>query len=71
MTTSDLIQFLLKSEEPAIRWKLRVHVLGEDPDSSALRTSGNRRATIRMTVRAGSGLVSLVYGVPGFDTLPQ
>lgn len=32
-----LIEKLLKSEEPSIRWKTRVNVLGEDPDSAAMR----------------------------------
>jgi hypothetical protein len=32
-----VIDKLLRSEEPSIRWKTRVGVLGEDPDSRALR----------------------------------
>jgi hypothetical protein len=37
MARSELIQSLLASDEPSIRWKLRVHVLGEDPAARALR----------------------------------
>jgi hypothetical protein len=29
---------LLKSPEPSIRWKTRVHVLGEDPDAKSIRS---------------------------------
>ena len=29
---------LLKSQEPSIRWKTRVHVLGEDPDAKSIRS---------------------------------
>ena len=32
-----LIDALLKSDEPSIRWKTRVHVLGDDPSSKAMR----------------------------------
>ena len=38
--TSDarsVIERLLRSQEPSIRWKTRVHVLGEDRDSKAIR----------------------------------
>src|SRR5207253_272871 len=38
--TSDarsVIERLLRSPEPSIRWKTRVHVLGEDRDSKAIR----------------------------------
>jgi hypothetical protein len=35
--TRAVIDRLLRSEEPSIRWKTRVWVLGEDPDSRALR----------------------------------
>ena len=31
------IAALLKSPEPSIRWKTRVHVLGEDPDRKSIR----------------------------------
>jgi hypothetical protein len=37
VTTRAVIEKLLRSEEPSIRWKARVHVLGESPDSRALR----------------------------------
>ena len=32
------IPALLKSAEPSIRWKTRVHVLGEDPNAQAIRS---------------------------------
>ena len=32
------IPALLKSQEPSIRWKTRVHVLGEDPDAKSIRS---------------------------------
>lgn len=32
-----VIDFLLKSREPSIRWKARVHILGEERDSRRLR----------------------------------
>jgi hypothetical protein len=31
------VNALLRSEEPSIRWKTRVHVLGDDPDSRSIR----------------------------------
>ena len=39
MTGSDrrLIESLLSSEEPSIRWKIRTGVLGEDPSSARIR----------------------------------
>jgi hypothetical protein len=33
-----LIPALLKSQEPSIRWKTRVHVLGEDPNAKSIRS---------------------------------
>jgi hypothetical protein len=36
--SADVIDRLLKSEEPSIRWKTRVHVLGESETSRAART---------------------------------
>lgn len=44
-----VIDSLLGSEEPSIRWKLRVHVLGENPGSAALR---RLRREIRASARA-------------------
>ena len=32
------IPVLLKSQEPSIRWKTRVHVLGENPDAKSIRS---------------------------------
>src|SRR5437867_2550941 len=37
MRDTAVINALLKSAEPSIRWKTRVHVLGEDPESKAIR----------------------------------
>src|SRR6266571_3805687 len=37
MRGTAVIDALLKSSEPSIRWKTRVHVLGEDPESKASR----------------------------------
>ena len=34
---SSIVDVLLASEEPSVRWKVRVHALGEDPDSRAIR----------------------------------
>jgi hypothetical protein len=38
MESRQIIDRLLTSEEPAIRWKTRVRVLGENPKSSAIRS---------------------------------
>jgi hypothetical protein len=35
--TSSLINDLLKSDEPSIRWKIRTHVLGESPSSKSIK----------------------------------
>lgn len=37
MTTSSIVDALLKSSEPSIRWKTRVHVLGENRNSKRIR----------------------------------
>lgn len=38
MSAADsVIDALLKSPEPSIRWKTQVHVLGEEPDSKSIR----------------------------------
>jgi len=37
MRREPLVRSLLASENPSIRWKVRVGVLGEDPDSRAIR----------------------------------
>ena len=34
---SDIIETLLASDEPSVRWKVRVNVLGEDPRSDSIR----------------------------------
>ena len=51
VTDAAPIAALLKSSEPSIRWKTRVHVLGEDPRAKSIRSL---RAEIRRspTVRA-------------------
>jgi hypothetical protein len=44
---ADLIDELRRSEEPSLRWHVRRHTLGEDPDAPAMRRLGNeiRRST--------------------------
>lgn len=37
MTRTDLIERLLQSEEPSIRWKIKVNVLGEDRESAEIQ----------------------------------
>jgi hypothetical protein len=37
LATSTIVNALLKSTEPSIRWKTRVHVLGDDPSSKVTR----------------------------------
>jgi hypothetical protein len=37
MSPNQLVDLLLESEEPSIRWKTRVNVLGEDRDSAGIR----------------------------------
>jgi hypothetical protein len=44
-----VIDVLLNSEEPSIRWKVRVQVLGESPDSRAIR---DLRESVRESPRA-------------------
>lgn len=44
----SVLKSLMGSEEPSVHWKVRVHVLGEDPDSLAIRRLRN---TIRRSVR--------------------
>jgi hypothetical protein len=48
MKDSSIVNALLKSTEPSIRWKTRVHVLGEDPDAKGVRALG---AEIRSSPR--------------------
>ena len=35
--SDPVVRLLLNSSEPSIRWKTRVHVLGEDPESKSIR----------------------------------
>jgi hypothetical protein len=44
----EVVERLLASEEPSVRFKVRVNVLGEDPDSSSIRAL---REEIRKSVR--------------------
>lgn len=37
MRLEQLCQTLLRSKEPSVRWKLRIHVLGEKPNSTRMR----------------------------------
>jgi len=37
MLDAALVKELLRSQEPSVRWKVRVHVLGEDRDSRRIR----------------------------------
>jgi hypothetical protein len=53
MKGSHVVRALLASEEPSIRWKVRVHVMGEDPSSPTnqrlqqqIRTSPRVRALL-------------------------
>jgi len=64
-----IIDALLASEEPSIRWKTRVHVLGEERDAreprklrEAIRTSPRVRALLsRRDARGGIGGTRSVY----------
>jgi hypothetical protein len=47
------IPALLKSPEPSIRWKTRVHVLGEDPDARSIRS-------LREEIRSSSTVRALL-----------
>src|SRR5918996_206059 len=49
------LKALLDSNEPSIRWKARVHVLGEDPESLAIRRLRGqiRRSPRVQTILAG------------------
>jgi len=38
VANSDVVDRLLQSDEPSIRWKTRALVLGEDPESASLRS---------------------------------
>ncbi len=63
MKAAHLIQTLLDSEEPSIRWKLRVHVLGEDPASRGMR---ELQSEIRSSARVGA----LLAGFDASGNLP-
>lgn len=39
-SVGSVVKLLLASEEPSIRWKARVHVLGEEPDAPKIRALG-------------------------------
>jgi len=60
VSRGDVVAHLLRSREPSIRWKARVHVLGEDADSGSLRrlqgeirTSRRTRVLLRERTRSG------------------
>jgi len=66
MTLEDVCQVLLRSKESSVRWKIRVHVLGEAPDSTGVRAL---RQTIRRSPRVRSllarrGSRGLLRGIP-------
>jgi len=42
MSLGQVCQTLLRSKEPSVRWKVRVHVLGEDPRSKRIRYLGDQ-----------------------------
>jgi len=48
--TKSVIENLLNSEEPSIRWKIRVQVLGEDPSSESIQ---KLQAEIRQSLLVG------------------
>jgi len=48
---SDIIETLLTSDEPSVRWKVRVNVLGEDPRSHSIR---RLQGQIRSSPRAAA-----------------
>jgi len=52
---SAVVKALLASDEPAVRWKVRVHVLGEDPVSPV-----NRR--LRQQIRTSPRVRALIDG---------
>src|SRR2546429_7402641 len=42
MSLEQVCQSLLRSKEPPVQWKVRVHVLGEDPRSKRIRDLGRQ-----------------------------
>jgi hypothetical protein len=49
-TETTIIDALLRSEEPSIRWKISANVLGEDPTSRSMRAVGEEvRRSARIT----------------------
>src|SRR5207247_8620401 len=42
MSLEQLCETLLRSNEPSVQWKVRVHVLGEDPRSKRIRDLGRQ-----------------------------
>jgi hypothetical protein len=66
---ADVIDELLHSEEPSLRWHVRRHTLDEDPDSPAMRRLGNEirdspRVRALLAARSAGGRVTVtgVYG---------
>jgi hypothetical protein len=54
---------LLASDEPSLRWKARVGILGEDPDAPALRT-------LREEIRTSPRVAALLAGRTSGGTIP-
>jgi len=53
MSTPGIIDRLLESDEPSIRWKVRTLVLGDDPESKSMRA-------LREKVRCSSRVLNLL-----------
>ncbi len=66
MPRSDVVARLLRSHEPSIRWKTRIHVLGEDSGSESIlslqeevRRGARTRELLKERTRAGPRKVPL------------
>ena len=57
-----MVDLLLRSDEPSIRWKVRVKVLGEDPESRAARRLQGRVRRAPRTRRLLDGWAALPGG---------
>jgi hypothetical protein len=59
-----IVDTLLASDEPSVRWKLRVHVLGDDPDGRAirrLREEVRRSPRVRRLLEGHAELAPTMY----------
>jgi hypothetical protein len=59
---ADVLERLLDSEEPSVRYKARVQLLGENPDSHKIRelreeVRRSRRVRMLLSERAGDGTI--------------